>query len=232
MVHDKASLALLDPADQAAIHRLRVPNMSRLPRFLLPAAIVAALATPLAAQNFSESYTFLKAVRDGDGAKVQQIVNNPSSNAINAREESSGEGALHILVRQRNAGWIAFLLARGARADLQTNDGTTPLGLAAQLGWTEGATQLLARGARVDLANQRGETPLILAVQASHIPVPERLAMIELLLSQGADPARQDSFAGYSALDYARQDRRSPAVLRALEARRARAGGPAIGPTQ
>lgn len=206
--------------------------MSRFPRFLLPTAVAAVLATPLVAQNFSESFTFLKAVRDGDGAKVQQIVSNPSSNAINAREENSGEGALHILVRQRNLGWLAFLLGRGARADLQTNDGTTPLGLAAQLGWTEGATQLLARGARVDLANQRGETPLILAVQASHVEVAERLTMIELLLSQGADPARQDSFAGYSALDYARRDTRSPRVLRALEATRTRSPNTAVGPTQ
>ncbi len=206
--------------------------MSSLPRFLLPAAVIAMVAAPLAAQAFSESYTFLKAVRSGDSEVVQRIVSNPSSNAINAREESSGEGALHILVRQRNLQWLAFLLSRGARADLAMGDGTTPLGLAAQLGWTEGATQLLARGARVDQANQRGETPLILAVQARHISVPERLAMINLLLGQGADPSRQDSFAGYSALDYARQDSRAPDVLRALEERRTRAGNSAFGPNQ
>lgn len=206
--------------------------MSRLPRFFLPAAILAAVAAPLAAQSYSESYTFLKAVRSGDGEAVQRIISNPSSTAINAREESTGEGALHILVRQRNLEWLAFLLSRGARPDIAMGDGTTPLGLAAQIGWIEGATQLLARGARVDQTNQRGETPLILAVQARHIAVQERLAMIDLLLGQGADPARQDSFAGYSALDYARQDNRSPEVLRALEARRVRAGNNAVGPTQ
>ena len=175
--------------------------MSRRPRFVLPAAILATIAAPLAAQTFSESYSFLKAVRSGDAAVVERVATNPSSGAINAREEGSGEGALHILVRQRNLAWVAYLLSRGARADLAMNDGTTPLGLSAQLGWVDGATQLLARGARVDLANQRGETPLILAVQARHISVPDRLAMIDLLLGQGADPNRQDSFAGYSALD-------------------------------
>ena len=206
--------------------------MSRSKRFLLPAAVLAVIAAPLAAQGFSESYTFLKAVRSGDAEAVQRIISNPSSTAINAREDGSGEAALHILVRQRNLEWLAFLLSRGARADIAMADGTTPLGLAAQLGWVEGATQLLARGASVDQTNQRGETPLILAVQARHIPVAERLALINLLLEQGANPGRQDSFAGYSAIDYARQDHRAPEVLRALEARRARAGNSVVGPTQ
>jgi uncharacterized protein len=192
--------------------------MRRLNRFLLPAALAALVATPLAAQEFSDAFTFLKAVRDRDGAKVQEIASNPSSGAINARDQKSGEGALHILVQDRNLDFLAYLLGRGARPDIQSNDGTTPLALAARLGWIEGATQLLARGARVDLANQRGETPLILAVQAKQLPVPERLAMIQLLIGQGADPTKQDSFAGYSALDYAKQDGRAGAIVAALEA--------------
>ncbi len=206
--------------------------MRRFPRFVLPAMIVATIAAPLAAQAFSESYTFLKAVRSGDAAVVERVANNPSSSALNAREEGSGEGALHILVRQRNLTWVAYLLSRGARPDLPMNDGTTPLGLAAQLGWVEGATQLLGRGARVDIANQRGETPLILAVQARHVSVADRLAMVTLLLGQGADPNRQDNFAGYSALDYARQDSRTPEILRALQQPRQRTGNNSIGPNQ
>ena len=90
--------------------------------------------------------------------------------------------------------WLAFLLARGARADIQTNDGTTPLGRAAQIGWLEGATQLLARGAQVDLANVRGETPLILAVQARHLSAQDRLAMIRLLIGQRRRPGQAGQF--------------------------------------
>lgn len=191
--------------------------MSRTRRFLLPLALALSAAVPLAAQNYSSEYTFLKAVREHDGVKVQELVSNPSSNVINARDPKTGEGALHILVQERNLPWLAFLLTRGARPDLPTNDGTTALGLAAQFGWVEGATQLIARGAKVDEANKRGETPLILAVQARQLTVSERVEMIRLLVRQGADPRRQDSFAGYSALDYARQDSRSPAILRALE---------------
>lgn len=179
----------------------------------LLAAVLAVVAVPAMAQ-FSDSYTFLKAVRDRDADKVTQIVSNPSSTAINARASNSGEGALHILVRGRDLNWMVYLLARGARPDLQDNQGNTPLLVAAQIGWAEGAEQLLARGASVDQPNSRGETPLILAVQRRD------LALVRLLLGQGADPNRTDSVAGYSALDYARRDTRSAPILRLLEAPR------------
>lgn len=204
--------------------------MSRARRFLLPLTLSVMIAAPLAAQSFSDGFTFLKAVRERDSAKVQELVSNPSSNAINARDGNTGDGALHILVEERNLEWLGFLLSRGARPDVQNNEGATPLAMAAQLGWLEGATQLLARGAKVDLANRRGETPLILAVQARQLGVAERVAVIELLVGQGADPNRQDSFAGYSALDYARQDSRTPDIARALETKPARANAATFGP--
>ena len=204
--------------------------MPRARNFLLALGLAGCLAAPLAAQNYSDGYNFLKAIRDRDSAKVQAFVSNPSSSAINSRDGKTGDGALHILVQDRNLEWLAFLLAHGARPDLQNNDGNSALALAAQLGWVEGATQLLARGARVDLPNVRGETPLILAVQSRQLPIADRVAMIELLIGQGADPRRQDSFAGYSALDYARQENRSPAIVRALEATPAAQPSAAFGP--
>ena len=175
-------------------------------------ALIALAAAPALAQ-FSESYTFLKAVRERDGAKVDTITSNPASTAVNARDRDSGEGALHILVRGRDLNWLVFMLARRARPDIASNDGTTPLMVAAQIGWREGAEQLLARGANVNLGNSRGETPLMLAVQRYD------LTMVRLLLSQGADPNQTDNVSGNSAIDYARQGgARSTAILRALEA--------------
>lgn len=190
-----------------------VKGVERSKRHGLIAAVLALTAVPAFAQ-FSESYNFLKAVRERDGQKVSQIVASPSSTAINARASDSGEGALHILVRGRDLGWLAFLLGRGARPDLQDNQGNTPLVVAAQIGWTEGAEQLLRRRANVNLPNNRGETALILAVQRRD------LAMVRLLLGQGADPNRTDSVAGLSALDYARRDNRAGAILRLLQAPR------------
>ena len=177
------------------------------------AALLAIVAVPALAQ-FSESYNFLKAVRERDGNKVSEIVANPSSTAINARDHGSGEGALHMLVRGRDLTWLGYLLSRGARPDLQDNQGNTPLHLAAGIGWAEGAQALLARRANVNLPNGRGETPLILAVQRRD------LALTRLLLSAGADPRRTDSVAGYSAIDYARRDNRAAAILRLLQAPR------------
>lgn len=187
------------------------------------AALLAVAAVPAAAQ-YSESYNFLKAVRERDGNKVTEIASNPSSTAINSRDRSTGEGALHILARGRDYVWLNFLLASGARVDLQDNQGNTALMVAAQIGWTDGAELLLNRGAGVNHPNNSGETPLILAVQRRDI------AMVRLLLGRGGDPNRTDSAAGYSALDYARRDNRAAPILRLLQA--SRPSQPTYGPAR
>ncbi len=66
------------------------------------AALMLMLAAPLGAQAYSDSYTFLKAVRDRDGAKVQSLISEPGTIVINARDRSGGDGAVHILVRERD----------------------------------------------------------------------------------------------------------------------------------
>ena len=192
--------------------------MNRIHRILVAGALAAAVAMPVAAQQqqFSDNTTMLKAVRDRDGATVESLLSDPSSSAANARDTSTGEGPLHIVVRRRDIDWLAFLLGRGSRPDMQSNDGTAPLHLVASIGWLEGAQQLLARRANVNITNNRGETPLILAVQGRQIDI------IPLLIQQGANPNHTDSVAGYSALDYARQDRRDTTILRLLEAAPAR----------
>jgi hypothetical protein len=189
----------------------KIASMDRINRLGLAAFILALLATPLLAQSFSDGYTFLKAVRERDGPTAERILANPSTTAINYRDPSTGEGALHILVRGRDVTWLAFMLGRGARPDAQSNDGTTPLILSAQLGWTEGAEQLLARHANPNVSNRSGETPLIVAVQRRDIQ------MVRLLLSQGANPNQTDNLSGNSAIDYARQDPRAAAILRELQ---------------
>ena len=188
--------------------------MSRINRLGLTAFVLALIATPLVAQSFSEGFTFLKAVRARDGAAAERILSNPASTAVNARDPATGEGALHILVRGRDLTWLGYMLSKGARPDSQSNDGTTPLILCAQLSWVDGATQLLARRANPNLANRSGETPLIVAVQRRDIQ------MVRLLLGQRADPNQTDNLSGNSAIDYARQDPRAAAILRELEQRR------------
>ncbi len=135
----------------------------------------------------------------------------PGSTVINAKD-GNGDGALHIVTRGRDRVWLGFLLGKGARADLANKEGNSALMLASQLGWLEGAQLLVRFKANVNQANSRGETPLIFAVHNRDV------AMTRLLVGMGANPKRADSVAGYSALDYARQDKRAAAVLKLLEA--------------
>ncbi|HEX4738201.1 MAG TPA: ankyrin repeat domain-containing protein [Allosphingosinicella sp.] len=183
------------------------------------AALVMTIALPAAAQNYSEGYEFLKAVREHDGNKATDLLNHPGTTVVNARD-SSGDAAIHIVTRNHDGTWLSFLLSKGARPDMQNSKGETALSLAAQLGWSEGAEILLSRGAGVDLANQRGETPLILAVQAHN------LQMARLLLSHGANPTKTDHVTGYSALDYAKQDSHDQALARLLETKSGGAARP------
>jgi ankyrin repeat protein len=193
-------------------------------KLVLAAAALGMVAVPAHAQQFSDSYSFLEAVKKRDGGKAEELLGARASTIVNTKDTSSGDGALHILARGRDRNWLAFLLAKGAKPDLQNKQGDTALGIAAQLGWAEGAELLLRVGAAVDLANRRGETPLILAVHARD------MEMVRLLLSKGANPKRTDNVAGYSALDYAKQDRRSAAVLKLLEAPPAKPAREIAGP--
>jgi ankyrin repeat protein len=177
---------------------------------VLASALIMASA-PAAAQ-FSDGYNFLKAVKDRDATKVTELLAEPGTVVVNTKDRGSGEAALHMVVRGRDYDWLSFLLAKRANPNVQNMRGETPLSLAAQIGWTDGARLLLAQGAAVDLGNQRGETPLITAVQRRDP------AMVALLMGAGANPAKKDNAAGYSALDYAHQDGRSAGIVKLLEA--------------
>jgi ankyrin repeat protein len=190
---------------------VKVSNASgRIALAMALTALVAAPAAPAAAQSYSDGYLFLKAVKEKDADKVNQLVASSANVVLNLRDQSDGEGALHYVTREREIVWLNFLLNKGAKADIQNYKGETPLSLAAQIGWEEGASFLISKGATVDLGNQRGETPLMLAVQRRD------LQMVQLLLSHGANPNKTDRVSGYSALEFAKRDPRATAIVKAL----------------
>ena len=106
-------------------------------RLWLGSSLMLALVAAPATAQFSDSYKFLKAVRDRDGEKVTEVLGRPGSTSIDARGDD-GDAALHIVVKRRDTTWLAFLLAKGAKPDLRNGQGDTPLGLAAQIGFDEG----------------------------------------------------------------------------------------------
>ncbi|MES3107969.1 ankyrin repeat domain-containing protein [Sphingomonas aurantiaca] len=182
-------------------------------RLMLAVAILTpalGVATPSFAQGQSEGYKFLSAVRDAKNNDVLEMLGRPGSNIINTRDVTSGEGALHIVIKRSDEVYLRFLLQKGADANLRDGKGNTPLLLAVTLGQTGMIPILTAAGANPNLANSAGETPLIRAVQRRDV------GMIRVLLTEGADPDQADIMAGMSARDYAKQDGRNPVVTKLL----------------
>lgn len=180
----------------------------------LAALLSLGLAAPQAAlAQFSDSYKFLESVRKGNLDDIRKAVEQPGVTPINTKDRGSGETALLITVNRRDVTLTNYLLARGARPDLADNAGRTPLMAAVEKRFVEGAQMLLAKKANPNQTNGSGETPLIRAVQMND------LEMVRLLMLAGADPNKRDSLAGMSAIDYARTNNRSSAMIEALNAK-------------
>jgi len=168
-------------------------------------------AAPAAADMFgSDAYSFLKAVKDRDGAKAQEMLDKNPGTIVLTRDDN-GDDALHVVTKRRDLTWMQFMLSKGATIDSRDRDGNTALIDAAQIGFADGVNQLLEVGAKANLANDRGETALILATQAHDIE------SVRDLLQYGADPGETDHVAGLSAIDYAKRDSRSAQILTLLQ---------------
>ncbi len=169
------------------------------------------VVAPAAYAQFSDSYNFLKAVKDRKGEEAEKFLSEPGSVIINTRDGSTGETALHIVIQRRDSTWLGYLLQKGANPNLADKKGTTPLMLATQLGYVDGIDWLVRKKAVVDQTNRSGETALILAVQLRNSEA------VRALLKAGANPDKTDSRAGYSARDYAKQDGRASAIAAIIE---------------
>jgi hypothetical protein len=166
-------------------------------------------AAPAAAQ-FSDSFNFLRAVRERDVLKARSFLDRPGSVVVNARDADSGDTALHIVVRRRDTPWMGYLLQNGADPNIRDRAGETPLMIAARTGFVDGVRVMLAVKADVDLPNSRGETPLMIAV------FNRDANMARLLLDAGANPDRPDHATGLSAREHAARDPRAGPVGRLL----------------
>jgi uncharacterized protein len=176
---------------------------------MLPVA--AGVIAPAAQAQFSDSYNFLKAVKDRKGEEAEKFLAEPGTVIINTRDSTTGETALHIVIQRRDSTWLGYLLQKGANPNLADKKGTTPLMLATQINFLDGIDWLTKKKATIDQTNRAGETALILAVQLRNTEA------VRALLKAGANPDKKDSRAGYSARDYAKQDGRASAIASIIE---------------
>jgi uncharacterized protein len=196
-------------------------------RRLIPvvAAVVAALAFagPAAAQ-FSESYNFLKAVRDKDVNAAIELADKPGTTVVNTRDGGTGEAAIHIVVRRGDLGWLGLLYQKGANLNLKDRDGNSPLILASVSRWAEGVATLIRLKAQVNAQNRLGETALLKAVQSRD------LDLVKMLLEAAANPDITDN-SGTSARSVAESDPRAATIAKLIKDIPVKTPGKAQGPS-
>lgn len=177
-------------------------------RFVLAGAL-AATAVPATAQlaTGSQSYQFLDAVRKDKATDVEKMLAKPGSRIIDTQDPSTGEGALHIVVKRDDAKYLSYLLGKGASANLKDREGNTPLLIAIDRGFGDLIPLLIQGKANPNLPGSGGQTPLIRAVLRHDED------MVRALIEGGADPDRRDFLAGKSARDYATEDKRYPGMI-------------------
>lgn len=178
---------------------------------MIAAGLAAVTAPASAPAQFTQNYTFLKAVRDRDGNKMEETLHKGGPNLIDTRDINTGESAVQIVTRRRDATWLQYMLQKGANPNARDNDGNTALIYAAQVGFDDGVRILIAAHAQVDITNRSGETALIKAVQGGD------LLCVRLLLAAGANPKKADTIAGMTARDYAARDPRLSVILKEID---------------
>ena len=124
--------------------------MKKLIFALAVATIVSAAPSSAQQLNSNPTYDFLKAVRDRDGTKANEVLNDHPG-VVNTRD-TTGETALNIALSRKDEDWTGFMINNGADVNLAGRGNDTPLIAAARVGFDQGVTWLLQRGAKVGLA--------------------------------------------------------------------------------
>jgi ankyrin repeat protein len=111
--------------------------------------------------------------------------------------DATGATPIHDAASQGNVQMVELLFKQsGVEIEVTTNDGFTPLLVAASRGHVKVATTLLERGADPNAKNVLGQTPLHVAAFIGNVP------MIELLHKHGADISAINR-QNFTALHYA-----------------------------
>jgi ankyrin repeat protein len=150
------------------------------------------------------------AARTGNVALVKTLLANKAD--VNRKDSVRAQTALMWAVSERHSNIVETLISSGADVNAHSRGEFTPLLFAARAGDIESTRILLAAGARVNDAAPDGSTPLVIAGGGEDaiagrdfkllVSPSGHQAVAMLLLGNGADPARTDSF-GRTALHVA-----------------------------
>lgn len=187
-------------------------------------ALLAMAGSVPAAAQFSESYNFLKAVKEKDGAKATEALEKPGNTMVNTRDGDTGDTALHIVTKRSDLTWMGFLIGKGANINAKDSAGNTPLLIATIARFAEGVDLLTKIKAQVDIQNRLGETALLKAVQNRDF------TSAKMLIEAGANPDISDS-SGVSARKAAEADPRAASIAKLLKDIPVRTAKPVQGPS-
>lgn len=177
---------------------------------LIGVAFVFAAQTAQA-QQYSERYEFIKAIKEQDAFAVREKLTNGQYPNV---RDGDGVPALYIAAQEGGVGWVALLLKHEADINISSRtDRKTVLMYFAERGDTDAVKFLLGQKADPNLSDGFGETALMKAVRA------RKFRTVKALVNGGSDLGIADS-SGRTALDHAinSRDRRLEKLLRDAEA--------------
>ncbi|RJE26040.1 Ankyrin repeat protein [Aspergillus sclerotialis] len=131
----------------------------------------------------NKTTAFFNAVQKNQPDQLSSLLNSVDINT----QDTQGNTALHIAIRNRSYECIDKLLKRTCNVNTKNAAGETPFQLALSLGWPDLLKKLLDRGAEdVTGVNEKGETALhMLSAYSENI--------IRVFLENGVDPNVQDN---------------------------------------
>lgn len=185
---------------------MAIVSMTRRLRAIATAVLAMLVVFPAAAQQYSDRYEFIKALKEQDAFAVRQKLTDGQYPNV---RDGDGVPAMMIAAQNGGLGWVALLIKHGADVNISNRaDGKTVLMFYAERGETDAVKFMLGQKADPNLTDSFGETALMKAVRARQFRV------VKALVEGGSNLEIADS-SGRTALDHARnaRDRRLEKLL-------------------
>jgi ankyrin repeat protein len=172
---------------------------------MLPGFSISATAQ----ESMSDSYVFLKAVKDQDYGKVKVYLQKGAN--INTRGYDDGETAVYVAAKLRDSILMTFLMDGKAIMDIPIKStGETALMVAVRLKARKVIDMLITSKADVNKGDRNGETALFKAIMAND------RASAKRLLAANADWSIADN-TGRTPMDLTLENRRLRQLTRVLK---------------